>query len=241
MQPHPTLSEHYPTPASREPFVRQLFDDTAVDYDRANAIFSLGSGRWYRRKVVATLPLDRASRVLDVAAGSGLLAQELEAAVGADGAVIALDPSEGMLSVARKRLRGPLVQARAEALPVADGSVDVVTMGYALRHVADLAVAFAEFHRVLRPGGVLLILEIGRPQGRMSRLLARAWFAGVVPALCGLVLPRQNAARLMQYFWHTIDRCVPAADILAELRAAGFEDVRLTTTGVLRDYRSTRR
>lgn len=241
VRPHPTLTGYYEAPADREGYVRRLFDNSAEHYDAANRIFSLGSGRWYRRRVVRALPLAANARVLDVAVGSGLIAREIEAALGPRGLVVGLDASFGMLTAARKALRAPLLQGRAEALPIADASVDVLTLGYALRHMADLGATFAEFRRVLRPGGHLLILEIGRPRGRLAHAMAKLWFARLVPALSAVVLPRDKVAPLMRYYWETIVQCVPADAILGELRDAGFRDVELRTSlGVFREFHARR-
>ena len=158
-------------------------------------------------------------------------------------AVTGLDLSEGMLAEARRRLGGGirLVQARAEALPVADRSVDFVSMGYALRHVADLGVAFREYRRVLRPGGRVLLLEIGRPEGRLAQAALKAYLGRVVPALCRWTAPRRRAGQLMDYYWDTIEACVPAETILRHLRIAGFAEVRCDTAlGVFKAYSGRR-
>jgi demethylmenaquinone methyltransferase/2-methoxy-6-polyprenyl-1,4-benzoquinol methylase len=235
--PHPALPGYYGADAERAGFVRRLFDDTAAQYDRINAVFSLGSGAWYRRQTLMRAGLRPGDRVLDVACGTGLVTREAVRVTGDPWAVLGLDPSAGMLAEARRGVAGPLVRGRAEALPLADASRDFITMGYALRHVADLSVAFAEYHRVLRPGGTVLLLEIGRPEGRVAHALARAYLGRVVPALCRLTSPRARAGTLMQYYWDTIEACVPAETILHHLHASGFSDVTCETSlGIFRAY-----
>ncbi len=228
--PHPPLARYYGGGTSRDGFVRGIFDRTAGSYDRINALASLGSGGWYRRQALLRVGLRPGQRLLDVAIGTGLVAREALGILGRPGDVIGLDPSEGMLAEARRRL-GPgvaLIRGRAEALPFGESCVDVVTMGYALRHVADLAATFAEYRRVLRPGGTVLLLEIGRPEGRLAYAAARFYLGRVVPLLGRLAGGGAEAATLMRYFWDTIDACVPPAAIeraLAEagLRSAGSE------------------
>ena len=242
-EPHRPLTRHYAAPAERSGFVRDLFNGTAADYDRINAVFSLGTGGWYRRDALRRAGLAPGQRLLDVAVGTGLVAAEAARVLGDPAAVTGLDLSEGMLAEARRRLGGGirLVQARAEALPVADGSVDFVSMGYALRHVADLGVAFAEYRRVLRPGGRALLLEIGRPEGRAAQAVLKAYLGRVVPALCRWTVPRRRAGQLMDYYWDTIEACVPAEAILHHLRAAGFAEVRCDTAlGVFKAYSGRR-
>lgn len=235
--PHPTMSRYYTEDSQRAAFVRQLFDDTAGQYDRINTVFSLGTGEWYRRHALRRAGLGRGDRVLDVAVGTGLTARAAAAVTGDAARVVGLDPSAGMLAEARRSLSSPLVQGRAEALPLASESMDFLSMGYALRHVSDLAVTFAEFRRVLRPGGTLVLLEIGRPDRPLARWAARAYLGGIVPFLCRLAVPGRRSGTLMQYYWETIDACVPAERILSHLHDGGFANVRCETAlGLFRSY-----
>lgn len=237
--PHAPLPAYYGAASGRVGFLRQLFDDTAPQYDRINRLFSLGTGGRYRREALARAGLGRGQSVLDVAVGTGLVAREAVRLTGDPALVMGLDPSPGMLAEARRQLPIPLVLGRAEALPLPEASRDFLSMGYALRHVADLSVAFAEFRRVLRPGGTVLLLEIGRPQGRLAHAAARAYLGGVVPALSRLTAPR--AGTLMGYYWDTIEACVPAETILHHLDGVGFEAVRCDTAlGVFRAYSARR-
>ncbi len=220
--------------------MRRLFDSSAADYDRINTLMSLGSGGWYRRRVLRDHGLGPGQRVLDIAVGTGLLAREAVGIVGPAGVVVGLDPSLGMLRQARASLSLPLVQGRAEALPFADASFDMVTMGYALRHMADFGVVFQEFRRVLKPGGKLLVLEIARAESRMAQAAASLWLGRMIPALCGLFMRRGQGRLLMQYYWETIAECVPAETIELELRASGFAEVHSTATlGIFREYHGT--
>ena len=233
--PHQPLLGYYAAPEARTGFVRNLFNRTAGAYDGINTVLSFGSGAWYRRKVLR----EGGMRVLDVAVGTGLLAREAARITGRDEDVIGLDLSEGMLAVARRSLRIPLVQARAEVLPLADASMDMLTMGYALRHVADLVGTFAEYRRVLRPDGRVLLLELGRPESRAGYAVAKAWLGGVVPALSRLA--GAEARTLMRYYWDTIDGCVPAEEIVRCLTAAGLDGaVCKTELGLFRAYSAVR-
>ena len=240
MPPHPVLPAYYASLRERPAFVRLLFNRVAGEYDGVNAIFSLGSGRWYRREALRRAGLRSGMRVLDVATGTGLVAREARRLAGPSGAVLGLDLSETMLSVTRRALGLPCVHARAEALPIGNSSIDFVSMGYALRHVPDLRLAFAGFHRVLRPSGMLLLLEISRPPNRLAVALARLYVRRLIPALCRLRGGR-TAQELLGYYWDTIDACVPPEVILAALRDAGFSEVACTTSlGVFRAYSARR-
>jgi demethylmenaquinone methyltransferase/2-methoxy-6-polyprenyl-1,4-benzoquinol methylase len=236
-QPHPVLPKYYRDSRHRAEFVRALFDASCADYDRINRLLSLGSGTWYRRRVLRDHGLIRGDKVLDVAVGTGLLAREASEIVQRRGIVVGLDSSFGMLAQAQTAAPLPLVQGRAETLPFADASFDFVTIGYALRHMTDLGSAFDEFRRVLKPGGTLLILEIVRAENRLAHAAAMLWMRIAIPAICGLAMRSGRAQLLMRYFWDTVNECVPAATVEAELAAAGFSAVRRTTTlGVLREY-----
>jgi demethylmenaquinone methyltransferase/2-methoxy-6-polyprenyl-1,4-benzoquinol methylase len=118
------------------------------------------------------------------------------------------------------------VQATSEALPFADASFDFLTIGFALRHFADLDVAFRECRRVLRPGGRILILEITAPQSRLRRALLGAYMGAFVPALLTALTFRPKVGRLMRYYWATTRDCVRPEAILTALRGAGFEEPR---------------
>ena len=231
--PHGPLLDYYAAPADRLRFVQALFDRTATAYDRINDGLALGSGGWYRRRALAAAGLRPGMRLLDVTVGTGAVAREARK-IAPD--VVGLDLSAGMLRVARQNLPGiPLIQSEGEALPLRDGSVDMVSMGYALRHVADLGTLFGEFRRVLRPGGRVLLLEIARPEGRIAHAAARFWLGRVVPALSGLLGAQSRT--LMRYYWDTIEGCVPPAEILQQLERAGFAEVRCDVQlGIMRAY-----
>lgn len=237
--PHDPLLGYYHAPHARAGFVRDLFDRTAHSYDRINSVLSFGSGGWYRRRALLRAGLRPGDRMLDVAVGTGLVAREGLAILARPADVIGLDLSLGMLREARQALPIPLLQSQAEELPLADASVDFISMGYALRHVTDLGVLFSEFRRVLRPGGRVLVMEIARPESRLGYALVKAYVGRVVPALSRLL--GRDSRTLMRYYWDTIDACVPPAEILRQLGAAGLRDVACDTQlGAFRAYTASR-
>ncbi|NJO67539.1 MAG: class I SAM-dependent methyltransferase [Rhodospirillales bacterium] len=129
-------------------------------YDGIGRVMSWGFGGWYRRRVLQRAGLRPGMRLLDLAVGTGAVAREAIALGVASEDIVGLDVSAGMLEQARRQLPIALLRGRMETLPLTDDSVDMVTMGYALRHVADLRAAFAECLRVLRPGGRVVLLEL---------------------------------------------------------------------------------
>jgi demethylmenaquinone methyltransferase / 2-methoxy-6-polyprenyl-1,4-benzoquinol methylase len=164
-------------------------------------------------------------KLLDVATGTGQVARAAARILGDPGGVVGLDPSVGMLREARKLHTGPLVQGRAEAIPMRGDAFDMLSMGFALRHVTTLEAAFAEYRRVLKPGGRLLMLEVSRPRSAVLRWTIRAYFQRVLPLVIRIGTSSPDARLLMTYYWDTIEHCVPPAMILAALRQTGFVDV----------------
>jgi demethylmenaquinone methyltransferase/2-methoxy-6-polyprenyl-1,4-benzoquinol methylase len=244
LRPHPELPGYYTRGGgrrSKRQFLRDIFDATAADYDRLERIVALGTGSWHRRQALCRAGLSRGMRVLDVATGTGLLAREALALVGADGLVVGLDPSIGMLRQARSLPRLRPVLGAGEALPLAEASFDFVSMGYALRHLADLRVAFAEFLRVLRPGGRVCILELLRPTDPVRQRLLDAYFRLLLPILARLATRSPRTAELWRYYWDTIDRCVSPDVVLDALRDVGFTDVRRSVSfGLFSEFVATR-
>lgn len=236
LRPHELLTDYYADEAERLRFIRKIFDDTASDYDRIERVLAFGSGSWYRRQALLRAGLAPGMQVLDVGFGTGLVAREALAVIGAQGRLVGVDPSAGMMGQAQ--LPGvELVTGIAEQIPRPDASSDFVSMGYALRHIADVAAAFSEFHRVLRPGGRLLVLEITKPVGRVHTALLKAYMRAVVPTIARVVARRNDTAHLWRYYWDTIEACIPPERVLAALREAGFKDVkRGLVLGIFSEY-----
>jgi demethylmenaquinone methyltransferase / 2-methoxy-6-polyprenyl-1,4-benzoquinol methylase len=236
LAPHTPLPDYYGDEAEHESFLRRIFDDTAPDYNRIERVLALGSGPWYRRSALQRAGLTSGAQVLDVGIGTGLVAREALTLIGPGGHLVGVDPSPGMMGeVALPDVE--LVRGRAEALPRPDASSDFVSMGYALRHIADVHAAFAEFHRVLRPGGRLVVLEITKPVGRVGTAVLKAYMRSVVPLIAKAVARRHDTSELWRFYWDTIEACIPPESVMSALRAAGFEDVqRHVELGIFSEY-----
>ena len=242
LPPHPSLKEFYDDDDARPTFIKGLFDASAPHYDRISSLMSLGTDKFYRRRVLLESGLAPGMRMLDVACGTGMVAGPASEIVGPGGFVIGLDPSPGMLQEALERERVTwAVLGKGEELPMADGTFDFLAMGFALRHVADLKEAFGEYKRVLKPGGTVLILEITPPSSKLSYQFFRFYLKYVIPKLTRFTTFSRDAEQLMSYFWDTVEFCVPAETILEALQQSGFINVkRRVQAGMFSEYRATK-
>ena len=237
VEPHPVLRDFYTESEYRQQKVNDMFDSAALHYDWITDVMSFGSGRWYRRKALTNAGCRKGFRVLDVGAGTGVITGIAQHIVGPTGEAIALDPSKNMLLEAEKNGVRKVVQGHAEALPFEDNSFDLLTMGYALRHVDDLSKTFSEFLRVLKPSGKVLILEISRPEKAFSAFFLKLYLKFVVPNFAYFGRRGADSKVLMQYYWETIENCVPPAVILESLGDAGFSlPARRVELGIFSEY-----
>ena len=240
-QPHAPLTAYYGDENERAGFLRGIFDSTAADYDRVERMLAFGTGPGYRGKALERAGLQRGMQVLDVGFGTGLLAAQAIRIVGDPALVTGVDPSPGMMQASPLLEKVRLLQGKAEKLPVPDASVDFVSMGYALRHVGDVEAAFSEFHRVLRPGGRVCILEITKPESALGTALLKGYMRGWVPTLAWLSRARAHTPRMWRYYWDSIQACAPPAQILATLQGCGFAGARRhVELGIFSEYQAIR-
>jgi demethylmenaquinone methyltransferase / 2-methoxy-6-polyprenyl-1,4-benzoquinol methylase len=209
--------------------VRSVFASVAGKYDVMNDLMSLGVHRLWKQFTLSLTGLRPGQRALDVAGGTGDLAAGLLRQVGKSGRVVLSDVNPAMLAIGRDRLldRGfvgnvECIVADAEALPFADASFDCVTIGFGLRNVTDKAAALQSMHRVLKPGGQLLVLEFSTPASGLKPLYD-AYSFKVLPLLGKLVA---GDAASYRYLAESIRMHPDQETLLDMLRAAGFAQAR---------------
>jgi demethylmenaquinone methyltransferase / 2-methoxy-6-polyprenyl-1,4-benzoquinol methylase len=220
----------------RERQVRTLFSEIAPRYDLLNHVLSLNIDRAWRRKAVDGLGWERAPSglYLDACAGTYDLSLELARREGFEGRVVASDFAQPMLVEGVRKLGGAPVSpvcGDSLALPFGEGTFHGATVGFGVRNLADLDRGFREFHRILRPGGRLVVLEFTLPPNALVRAGYMFYFTRILPLVGRLVSGHPWA---YSYLPASV-REFPGPDALAErMREAGFRDAgyRLLTMGI---------
>jgi len=236
-RPHPLLPRYYKTDEDKRRYLTAIFDATVADYDKLESWLSLGSGRKYRRDALLRAGIQPGMHIADVAVGTGLVAAEALSIIGEHGSLVGIDPSTEMLRSARERLGIRTIVATAESLPLESESMDAISMGYALRHVESLDLAFQQFHRVLKRGGRVCILEITRPRTSVGRWILKAYLGTLTNILGKVIKLSPRTPELWAYYGETIDKCVPPEQVLKALGDAGFVHAeRQTSCGILSEY-----
>jgi demethylmenaquinone methyltransferase/2-methoxy-6-polyprenyl-1,4-benzoquinol methylase len=206
--------------------VRGVFDSVAGRYDVMNDLMSGGLHRYWKRYTCALANAKPGARVLDLAGGTGDLAERFAHDAGPLGQVVLSDVNFAMLSAGRDKLldRGvalPVVQCDAESLPFADRAFDVVSIGFGLRNVTRKEAALREMRRVLRPGGVALVLEFSRVWRPLAPFYD--WYSFNVLPRIGALVARDAAS--YRYLAESI-RVHPDQETLkAMMEQAGFDRV----------------
>ena len=206
-----------------------MFDEIASTYDVTNRVLSMGIDKSWRKKgcdkALGLLDRNEDLTVLDVACGTGDMLQwwndRAEAAQATIGRFIGVDPSEGMLEVARQKVAfAEFIVAKAQDMPVSDETADILSISYGIRNVVDRQEAINEFYRVLKPGGIVTILEFTKREDRGLRgRVVDFYMQKILPAIGGLVSRNYAAYR---YLPDSIEGFLTTGMLKEELENAGF-------------------
>ncbi len=196
----------FKTVASEEKagLVRGVFDSVADQYDLMNDLMSLGIHRIWKRVAVQLSNVRNGESVLDLAGGTGDLTTLFEKRVGKEGQIVLADINAAMLNTGRDRLidRGLVsniryAQVNAEKLPFEDNSFDCVCIAFGLRNVTDKNAALSSMHRVLKPGGRLIVLEFSHPVDKLTEKVYDVYSFNLLPKIGSVVAKDADSYRYL--------------------------------------------
>jgi len=206
-----------------------MFDAIAPRYDFLNHLLSGGLDRYWRARAVRSLGLTGRERVLDLCTGTGDLAIAARKARPGAARVVGVDFAGAMLAMGADKLRRErlsegiaLVRGDAMRIPVADASVDAVTMAFGIRNVEDVQLACRDMCRVLKPGGRLAILEFAIPTTPLFRAVYLSYFRHILPRI-GRLVSGHDAA--YGYLPASVGAFASPVELRDLLRKNGFRDV----------------
>ncbi len=174
-----------------------MFDEIATTYDSLNHILSFGLDKNWRKKFIKNLPTKQYETIVDIASGTGDLLVNLQVLNATK--YYALDPAEKMLNIAKTKVpNAEFIVCAAESLPLTDNSCDLVTISFGIRNFADLNLAFAEIHRILRPDGIISIMEFSQPKFFLFRFGFIIYLKLILPIVGRLVSKNKLAYKYLQ-------------------------------------------
>ncbi len=235
----PTAPE--PPANSVDPEVMAIYGRSANRYDRVNAVASFGTSTWYRRRTVLSLELAPDATLVDVGCGTGMLALAAQRYLPESPSIVAVDPCPEMRALATAAGVRDVRDGTFASIPVEDASRDAVVSGYAIRYASDLDAAFCEIHRVLRPGGRMVVLEMIAPRPGWRRSLIARGIRDVGAPVLGLFCGSGAVRDLMRHFWDSVSSFDSPDVVTDRLRACGFDEVEYRHVGgLLGEFRATR-
>ncbi len=214
----------------RQKRIVTMFDDIAKTYDVANRVLSFGVDKsWRKEACERSFELygkDRIDLILDVACGTGDMCAFWDRYGSRRGIeisrIVGIDPSSGMLEEAKKKgIRAEFLLGEAKALPAQERSADLLSISYGLRNVVDRMEGLREFYRVLKPGGLLVILEFTkRPKKSFAHRARDLYMKRILPFVGGLLSKNYEA---YSYLPNSIEGFLTKEHLIEELQEVGFE------------------
>ncbi len=209
-----------------------MFDDIAPTYDTANRVMSMGVDKSWRRKACdlayGFYAKDSIDKIVDVACGTGDMMdfwkKRSETNGIAVGEIVGVDPSQGMVGVAREKFpKFNYHIAKATEIPLQDSTADILSITYGIRNVVEREAALGEFNRVLKQGGLVVILEFMKNENPSLLGKIRDFYMNkILPKIGGFI---SNNLEAYEYLPNSIEDFSTVANMQNELRAAGFEIV----------------
>lgn len=236
----------YEPNSSKKEQVEQMFDNIAHSYDFLNHFFSLGIDIRWRKKAIKLLQPLAPKKLLDVATGTADFALTIASSSLPVSQITAIDISNGMLEIGRKKVtekkmdeRISLLQADSENLPFEDNSFDAITVAFGVRNFENLNKGLAEMLRVLRPGGMAIILEFSKPSKFPMKQLFGLYFKGIMPTVGRLV---SKDKRAYAYLPESVNAFPEGRDFVDILTKVGYTNIQLKslTGGVATLYSGTK-
>ncbi len=201
--------------------VQQMFADIAPRYDLLNGLMSLSLHKRWRSHAVSLLRLPTGGTAIDVCSGTGDFLQPLRREVGEAGRVHGVDFCEAMVRRARAKV-GPLLSlGDACQLPIQSGCADAVSVGWGIRNVSDIDLAHREIHRILKPGGRFVSLDMAVPRNGLIRAGSNFVSKQVLPRLGALF----GCAQAYTYLPESTERFKSREQLSASMAEAGFTEV----------------
>lgn len=224
--------------------VQKMFSAIAPSYDLNNRVHSMWRDQAWRRAAVKMAELKPGDQVVDVACGTGDLSMAFADVVCGDGRVTGIDFTHEMLVVAEKKnhAKNPIAYMQGDAmnLPLPDSCCDCLSIAFGIRNVANPGKAMAEFYRVLRPGGRLIVLEFSLPKNPLLLAGYNVYFKHIMPRTATLISGDKSGA--YKYLPKSVNTFIDREGMQAMMHEAGFADLKLKpmTFGIAVCYRGVK-
>jgi len=227
------------------PSVKKLFKKVAFSYDLQNSVLSLGMDIIWRKKLAAMLEIPSSGLILDAATGTAEVALEIYRKH-PQSRIIGLDFSPSMLEIGVSKLRpadkkNRIILSAGDicSLPFKSSLFDAITISFGIRNVDNRAKGLTEFHRVLKPGGKLNVMEFAYPDNRFMKSLYSFYFRYIMPPVGNFIARTPGA---YDYLVDSVDGFPLPEAFISELSSAGFRDleIRDLTFGIARIYRGAK-
>lgn len=229
---------------SKKDQVEEMFDNISPKYDLLNHLLSANVDKIWRRRSIKKLARFQPHHILDIATGTGDFA--IAATKLNDTRITGIDISEGMLQVGREKIRKKglssrieLQKADSENLPFQQNTFDAAIVGFGVRNFETLEKGLTEIFRVLKPGGVFIVLEFSKPRKTPFRQLYSFYFTTILPALGRLI---SKDSRAYTYLPESVNEFPDGEDFIAILKKTGFKNTKcfLQTFGIASIYQAAK-